>query len=706
MKRRSFLRLTALSGLAATAGEPLRALAPTAGEPPVHTVLLVAKCHLDVGFTQTQRDVMRKYFDVYFPQAMSTAARLRESGTDRYCWTTGAWLLYEYLEQASPAQHSAVERALAAGDLSWHALPFSWQTEMMPRSMIEGGLGFSKELDRRFGRTTISAKMTDVPGHTRGLVAPLAAAGVRLLDIGVNAASTPPDVPELFVWKDPDGSTLPVMYHRHDYGSVVVLPGAGVAVNVEVRNDNSGPHTPAEIAAIYTKLRRQFPGATIQATGLNEVATAVDTIRDRLPVVTTEIGDTWIYGCASDPEEVARYREMVRLREQWLAAGTLRVGDKTDRAMLRRLLLSVEHTWGTDTKSYLDNDHYRPRELAAVLARPGYRTMQHSWQEKRDDLDESIAGLPSPLQQQAHARLSSLVTARSETAGLVPFDPATRLTTRHFEIALDPNTGALQRLRHLATGREWASPAQPLALFTYQTLSPGEYASFLDRYIKTTADWAPRDFGKPGIERFGAAAREWHPRMRQCRHRRDDHGEHWVLDLTIEDSAALATGNVAWPRELVLEITLPDEAPRVDLRLLTLGKTINRMPEAMWLSFAPPLAARSEVVLTKSSQTVRAENVVRGGGRGMHAVDETLRWQYTQSSQTTGAIQQTPRGELTLRTFDAPVVAIGRRSPLNFTLDLPDLSGGAHVCLYNNAWGTNYPQWAGGDWQYRFSLEI
>lgn len=63
--------------------------------------------------------------------------------------------------------------------------------------------------------------MTDVPGHTRGLVGPLAGSGITFLDIGVNAASTPPDVPPLFVWKDADGALLTVMYHRTAYGGVV-----------------------------------------------------------------------------------------------------------------------------------------------------------------------------------------------------------------------------------------------------------------------------------------------------------------------------------------------------------------------------------------------------------------------------------------------------------------------------------------------------
>ena len=59
---------------------------------------------------------------------------------------------------------------------------------------------------------------------------------------------------------------------------------------------------------------------------------------------------------------------------------------------------------------------------------------------------------------------------------------------------------------------------------------------------------------------------------------------------------------------------------------------------------------------------------------------------------------------LEITTQDAPVVALGVRSPLNFSKDLPDLQQGAHVNLFNNAWGTNYPQWAGGNWRYRFTL--
>jgi hypothetical protein len=692
MQRRDLLKFAAL-GAGATAAQ--RALGgtlfvPDAPIPTVRHVLVAFKCHLDVGFTDTQAAVMQKYFNVYYPHAIQTGAVLRRSGADRYTWTTGSWLLYEYLEQATPEQRRAMEQAIAAGDISWHALPFSWQTEMLDRSMIDGALGFSRSLDARFGRKTIAAKMTDVPGHTRGIIAPLAAAGVSLLDIGVNAASTPPDVPDIFLWKSTDGSTLPMIYHRHDYGGTVVLPGTDTAFSMEMRGDNEGPHTQEEIRAIYARLRQQFPGATVVAATLSDVAAALAPARDKLPVVTDEIGDTWIYGIPSDPPKVARYREAARLRQEWIAKKMLDVGGDVDRSLLRRMTLSVEHTWGTDTKRYLDHDHYKPADLNAVLATSGYRTMEASWKEKRDDLSDGVGRLPAPLRVAMEQRLETLNVAAPSPVGMHPRAASHVLETAHFRIALDPRTGAIIALVNKRTQRAWASPKNPLALFTYQTLGPEAYDAFIAAYLKVKTWWGPQDFGKPNIEHFGATSREWHPVLRQCWLSEDTQKHRLLAELAIDDSASAEAGLVAWPASLYLDITMPKATPQLQIRFTTLGKQQNRLPEAMWLTFHPITNAQGWE-LDKVGQPVRPADVVRGGGRSMHALSERLRYRSTE-------------GIFELATLDAPVVALGARSPLDFSLELPTMEDGIHIGLYNNAWGTNYPQWCGGDWTYRFTL--
>ena len=57
-----------------------------------------------------------------------------------------------------------------------------------------------------------------------------------------------------------------------------------------------------------------------------------------------------------------------------------------------------------------------------------------------------------------------------------------------------------------------------------------------------------------------------------------------------------------------------------------------------------------------------------------------------------------------LETLDAPVVALGERSPIYFSDVQPDLVGGIHVSLFNNGWGTNYIQWFGEDMHFRFII--
>ena len=61
-----------------------------------------------------------------------------------------------------------------------------------------------------------------------------------------------------------------------------------------------------QVLDIFARVRAAFPAARVQAAGLDpfvaELAAGVEAGRVKgLPVVTAEIGDSWIYGVASDP---------------------------------------------------------------------------------------------------------------------------------------------------------------------------------------------------------------------------------------------------------------------------------------------------------------------------------------------------------------------------------------------------------------------
>ena len=258
----------------------------------VKNIHLIFKTHLDVGFTDYASVVVNNYFSSYIPASLRVAREMRESGRpERFIWTTGSWLIYEYLEQASPAARKEMEDAILRGEIAWHALPFTTHTELEDAELFRFGLGLAKRLDERFGRKTIAAKLTDVPGHTRGIVPLLAEAGIKFLHIGVNPGSTVPKVPPLFRWQDESGAELMVMYES-GYGSAFEIPGMEDALAFGHTSDNLGPQSPEEVLEVYRDKRSLFPGANVFASTLDAFAHKLEEVRSTLPVVNAEIGDT------------------------------------------------------------------------------------------------------------------------------------------------------------------------------------------------------------------------------------------------------------------------------------------------------------------------------------------------------------------------------------------------------------------------------
>jgi len=693
MKRREFVKTMTAAGVG-IALQPVGLLAAAQTAPQdasVKRVLVMFKCHFDAGFIDTQYNVVHKYFNQYFPQAIETARAANAGGKRRYVWTTGSWLLFEYLEQAQAAERKTMEQAIARGDIAWHALPFTWQTEMLSPSMIEGSLALAQSLDRRFGTVTTGAKMTDVPGHTRGIIPPLAKHGITFLEIGVNGGSTPAVLPPLFLWKDPSGAGVAMMYH-HEYESIAVVPGSDLALVTRVRGDNSGPHKPEEIDRIHAQLAARFPNAEIVATNLSEMANALAPYRDKLPVVAEEIGDTWIYGCASDPLKVARFREISRLREVWIAKGALQVGDETDLQLLRHVLLAPEHTWGTDTKTWLDYDNLIPSDLAGKLDTKNYKVVEFSWIEKRQDLLDGIATLPEALREEAQLAIAGVAATRPVASPkAVAAKPGKPIETEHFVLQIDAKTGAITRLRSKATGREWASAQNPIALLTYQTLSQDDYTRYRASYVISKADWAQKDFGKPSIERFGAKREEWRPASAAVHVEETAEAHRIQVGLQFEDDEAFGSGRAAFPRHAFLELILPKAEPLIHLNFTSFGKPATRMPEALWLTFNPIAEDVKGWKLEKSGEWISPFDVVASGNLHMHALGTGFEYELGGES-------------FAVDTLDAPVVALGERDPLLFSNDRPDLSKGLHSCLFNNCWGTNYIMWYDEDLRARYVI--
>ena len=95
--------------------------------------------------------------------------------------------------------------------------------------------------------------------------------------------------------------------------------------------------------------------------------------------------------------------------------------------------------------------------------------------------------------------------------------------------------------------------------------------------------------------------------------------------------------------------------------------------------------------MNKMGQEILPLDVVRDGNRHLHAVGDGIRYRDGEE-------------ELEIETYDAPLVAPGARSLLDFNNRQPPLRRGMHFLLYNNVWGTNFPMWYDDDARFEFVL--
>ena len=331
-------------------------------------VLIIFKTHLDIGYTDYAENVINCYLNEYIPNAIRVGNELKDSDTP-FIWTVGSWIINEALKKDTDG---VVEKAIKDGILNWHALPFTSHTELMSKQLFEYGIGISKKLDKRFGKNTTASKMTDVPGHTIGMVPVMKQNGVDFLHIGVNPATPVPQVPQIFKWKLRDDEII-VMYEgaygeEADFGDFVVY--------FAHTNDNLGPQSVNEITEIYDQIKEKYPDCVLKAATLDDVAQRCRKL-ENLPVVENEIGDVWIHGAATDPQKLSRYKRLVRY-----------IGETdTDADLSDNLLLVPEHTWGMCVEKYFpDTEHFTHEEMENV---PGKAEIEKSWTEQRKYVEDA-----------------------------------------------------------------------------------------------------------------------------------------------------------------------------------------------------------------------------------------------------------------------------------------------------------------------------
>lgn len=679
----------------------------------VHVVFMT---HLDMGFTDFADCVLERYRKEFIPAAIELAKELNQGGKKKFVWTLGAFLVDQILREDGSGGERLSE-AIKRGDICWHGLAFTTHTELMDQDLMHFDLSYADKLDQKFGKCTMAAKLTDVPGHTKAMVPILSEHGKKYLHVGVNASSMTPKVPMSFLWETKKSEII--VQYSQDYGDTCYVEGMDEVLEFVFMGDNMGIPTREQILLRVESLENTYPNALVEASGLDDYAMALWQKRELLPKITEEIGDTWIHGIASDPVKVSRFKRLLSLKDRWKSQGIFRYDKEEFFGFMENLLLVCEHTWGLDMKKHLfdfknwrKEDFLRAREenlvteelftdrnaalLGAVSREKGsehfkssYEAFESSHKEQRNYLDMAIRQLPKQQQKEALAELEFL-EGRKPWGELLKEELHPKEEVHPFEIqkikGWKVSFDGSGSIIYLEKDQKIWLHSGCLGRFSYETYSAldciTEYYEY-NHAFEQNMKWSEADFSKPGLETveelvsknysFGAET------MRIS-------GDSVMIELT---GNPMAVSEYGCPMRAKLLYTFDEE---LKIRLSWEKKDANRMPEALWFDMNLDVENPFLWKMVIMDSEISPLKVAGGGNRRQHCVEKM---------QYDGA-----EGSAEIRSLDAPLVSIGGRRLYGGCMELPDLKLGFSYCLFNNKWGTNFPMWCEEDCRFDFCLEL
>ncbi|CAN7268798.1 DUF5054 domain-containing protein [Paenibacillus sp. LjRoot153] len=727
-------------------------------------IYVVFKTHVDLGFTDLASNVISQYREEMMNDVLAVCEDTMKDGPDHhYVWTLPAWMLKECLDTPDAGRKERMEALITNGQLRWHGLPFTTHTEFCGTEEYIRGLYISEKLRDQYGHTAISAKMTDVPGHTWMLPTLLKNAGIEFLHLGVNACSSPVDLPRLFHWEGPDGSRVLTYYSKGAYGTDLTPPDDWpypIWIALLQTQDNYGPQDSTVVQDLLDEIANKYPDTEVKIGTMDDFARDF-VARDYqdIPVIRKDLADTWIHGIGTYPEEVSRVRKMrsdIATRESLSTLELLQgfCGNDHRNAIAEayeHTLLFGEHTWGIDIKSNLlpGRNSQRAFGKAAIqkdraMFPDSYRKTEASWAEQKSYVDQAekslsevqpftaidsnVIGVYNPLaweRQNAkitldhhkHGILTDRETKESysvnETGeayigelgpmGYRTFDYAESLDDVHTDaiavkdvenailendairIVVSTQSGCVSSFYDKQNQKEWAINGR-FAQYEYDVYGKEEILDFVKAYSYDLTDWYVNDFGKPGYPRID--------------HKR--YGLH-LADVKISNGASWGSIEISFttPNEsyeefgngegIRLLIRLEAGQPFADMQVAVDRKASTAYAESGHFTFALNADHPAYRFQKLGSVVNPLADIEKGANTRLHCASQ---WVDVQDEQV----------GLAIIPFDTPLFSIGEKGIYQYSKVYVPEQPILHFNLFNNQWGTNFPQWISGSFQYTFRI--
>lgn len=445
------------------------------------------------------------------------------------------------------------------------------------------------------------------------------------------------------------------------------------------------------------KIQSQYPNYKVRAGRLDDIAEKLWKVKDKLPILEGEIGDTWIHGVATDPYKTAAFRTLCNLKNKWLREGSLLKDSDEYKKFADSLLCVAEHTWGLDMKNHLaDMENYqkdkfvqaRQRDLLKIRRPLGampysflcwidntfgsksfaYSNMQKSWVEQRGYIDNAIHALSPSHAQEAGLLLDAL---RPIQLPIVEsgekYEYGDEIQSGEYLLNINEKGGIT-----LSRNGNKILDAQGRPILTYRSYGYEDYEYWRSHYMRSNVAWARYDYLRPLLKKQNDYPQGLFEYLANDATVKKEHDEVIVsVDMTCDEILCNELGS---PLGVKIIYRLSKDGLKVQLTWI--GKDAVRTTESIAMHFYP--ANKTNYV--KIGKKVDPCSVVSKGGRKLSAI-ERAEIVVGEDIYTLGSIQ-------------AALVASDGGNILHFDNEVADINAnGLSYVLCDNVWGTNFPLW-------------
>ncbi|WP_173190573.1 DUF5054 domain-containing protein [Paenibacillus alginolyticus] len=478
-----------------------------------------------------------------------------------------------------------------------------------------------------------------------------------------------------------------------------------------------------------------------------------------IPVIRKDLADTWIHGIGSYPEEVSRVRRLrseIATLESLLTLEQLKGDPVVNKSSsiakaYEQTLLFGEHTWGIDIKSNLLPGRNSERTFGKENIKKdrakfpeSYEKTEASWAEQKSYVEQAkiaisevkpftamnsnVIGVYNPLawerrdakinldnckygtltdretkesyfvNEAGEAHIGKIGPMGFRTFEYVDGTESDRLgaiAVENIENAILENhalrievstlTGCITSFYDKKNEKEWAVNGR-FGHYEYDVYGKEEMLNFVKAYAYDLTDWYINDFSKPGYPRINHKSYELHKKDLKI-----SNGDGWgIIEISfippMESYEEFGNGE-----EINVKISLEERQSFADIQVTVRRKASSAFAESGHFTFALNADHPNYHFQKLGSVVNPVEDIEKGANTRLHC---TSQWVDVQDDHV----------GLAIIPMDTPLFSIGEKGIYQYSKGYTPEQPILHFNLFNNQWGTNYPQWISGTFQYSFRL--